>query len=86
MKIDQPRASPRRTTGISGAGLLGLGDGYVEIENVKAAGGVAVGVASNEAQRAGLDEWKRERLLRAGADASVPDYRDLKALEDYLFP
>jgi len=70
---------------LTGAQLLGMGDGYVEIENVKAVGGTAVGVASNESARCGIDEWKRERLIRAGADAIIPDYRNLRELEAYLF-
>ncbi len=70
---------------LHGAELLGMGDGYVEIENVKSVGGTAIGVASNEAERKGIDTWKRERLIRAGADAIVPDYRDLSALKAYLF-
>ena len=74
-----------RDNHLSGARLLGFGDGYVEIENVKAVGGTAIGVASNEAERSGIDAWKRERLLRAGADAIIPDYRDLDALSAYLF-
>lgn len=74
-----------RENQLSGEQLLGFGDGYVEIENVKTVGGTAVGVASNEAERRGIDEWKRERLLRAGADAIVPDYRDMPALTEYLF-
>jgi len=74
-----------RENHLCGEQLLGFGDGYVEIENVKAVGGTAVGVASNEAERRGIDAWKRERLLRAGADAIVPDYRDLPALAAYLF-
>ncbi|HSK68756.1 MAG TPA: HAD family hydrolase, partial [Candidatus Limnocylindria bacterium] len=74
-----------RDNGIPGASLLGFGDGYVEIENVRGAGGVAVGVASNESERHGVDAWKRERLIRAGADAIVPDYRNLRDIEQYLF-
>jgi len=74
-----------RENQLSGEQLLGLGDGYVEIENVKAVGGTAIGVASNEAERCGIDDWKRERLLGAGADAIIPDYRDLPALTNYLF-
>ena len=58
----------------------------MEIENIREAGGYAVGVASNEAQRCGIDEWKRERLIRAGANVIIPDYRDIRALEDHLFP
>ena len=74
-----------RENGLAGEQLLGFGDGYVEIENVKAVGGAAVGVASNEAERRGIDEWKRERLLRAGADAIIADYRGIDALAEYLF-
>ena len=74
-----------RENSLSGERLLGFGDGYVEIENVKGVGGTAIGVASNEAERSGIDAWKRERLLRAGADAIIPDYRDLAALTAYLF-
>ena len=37
---------------VDGSALLGFGDGYVEIQNVKAVGGLAVAVASDEAGRA----------------------------------
>lgn len=60
--------------------LIGFGDGFVEIEEVKRAGGVAVGVASDEKLRTGINDWKRNRLIQAGADVIVPDYRDLDAL------
>jgi phosphoglycolate phosphatase len=53
-----------------------FGDGYVEIEEGKKIGALAVGVASNEAE-GGIDEWKKERLLRAGADMIVPDFADV---------
>lgn len=75
-----------RENHLSGEELLGFGDGYVEIENIREAGGYAVGVASNEAQRCGIDEWKRERLIRAGANVIIPDYRDIQELENHLFP
>lgn len=74
-----------RENQLSGQQLLGFGDGYVEIENVKAVGGTAVGVASDEAARQGIDDWKRDRLIRAGADVIIPDYRSLDELEAYLF-
>jgi phosphoglycolate phosphatase len=64
--------------------LIGFGDGYVEIEELKRVGGVAIGVASDEEHRTGINEWKRKRLLNAGADIIVPDYRDLKALLELL--
>ena len=74
-----------RENDVPGDRLLGFGDGYVEIQNVKQAGGVAVAVASDEAARSGKpDPWKRDRLIGVGADLVVPDYRDWKPLLDYL--
>ncbi|MGM0489975.1 MAG: HAD family hydrolase [Planctomycetota bacterium] len=71
---------------VEGSALLGFGDGYVEIQNVKAAGGIAVGVASDEAERGGTpDAWKRDRLVGVGADIVIPDYRDYRPLLDYLW-
>jgi phosphoglycolate phosphatase-like HAD superfamily hydrolase len=70
---------------LSGEELLGFGDGFVEIEEVKRVGGVAVAVASDEVRRRGVDEWKRQRLIRAGADLVIPDYRRQERLVRYLF-
>ena len=68
-----------------GAELIGFGDGYVEIENIKSVGGFAVGVASDETNRVGVDEWKRNRLINAGADVIIPDYRNISEIETTLF-
>ena len=75
-----------RENGIPGERLLAFGDGYVEIQNTKEAGGLAVAVASDEANNGSgrVDEWKRERLLGVGADVVVADYRDAEALLDRL--
>ncbi len=71
---------------VDGASLLGFGDGYVEIQNVKAVGGTAVAVASDEAGRSGRpDPWKRDRLIGIGADLVIPDFRDWRALVGYLW-
>lgn len=72
--------------GISGRRLLSFGDGYVEIENTKQVGGLAVAVASDEANNGSgrIDEWKRRRLLGVGADAVIPDFREAIGLVDYL--
>jgi phosphoglycolate phosphatase-like HAD superfamily hydrolase len=69
----------------AGEEFLGFGDGYVEIENIKQVGGFAVGVATNEPHCLTVDTWKRERLIRVGADIIIPDYRDLDELESALF-
>lgn len=75
-----------RENAIAGAELVGFGDGYVEIDNIKAAGGTAVAVASDEAGRSGRpDPWKRDRLIGVGADLVIPDYRDWAPLLDYLW-
>lgn len=75
-----------RENRVAGASLLGFGDGYVEIENVKASGGTAVGVASDEAGRSGRpDKWKRGRLVAVGADFVVPDFRESARLVEYLW-
>ena len=75
-----------RDNKLQGSSLLGFGDGYVEIQNVKAAGGTAVAVASDEAARNGKpDPWKRDRLIGAGADVVIPDYHDYQPLLDYLW-
>jgi len=71
-----------RENKISGDQLLAFGDGYVEIENTKEAGGLAVAVASDEAHNGSgrMDAWKRQRLLGVGADVVIPDFRDAEAL------
>jgi phosphoglycolate phosphatase len=70
----------------AGHEFLGFGDGYVEIENVKEVGGVAVGVATDEPDCAGVDAWKRNRLVGVGADFIVPHYGETEALLARLFP
>jgi len=71
---------------VEGASLLGFGDGYVEIQNVKAMGGTAVAVASDEAGRSGQpDQWKRDRLIGVGADLVIPDFRHWRTLIAYLW-
>ena len=71
---------------VPGAKLLGFGDGYVEIQNVKSVGGTAVGVASDEAGRSGRpDAWKRDRLIGVGADMVIPDFQDHAELVDLLW-
>jgi phosphoglycolate phosphatase-like HAD superfamily hydrolase len=75
-----------RENHLDGVALLGFGDGFVEIQNVKAVGGTAVGVATDESGRSGKpDPWKRDRLIGVGADLVIPDYRDYRALLDYLW-
>jgi phosphoglycolate phosphatase len=66
--------------------FLGFGDGYVEIENVKTVGGVAVGVATKEPECLKVDDWKRSRLVGVGADFIIPNYLESARLFQTLFP
>ncbi|HWC95517.1 MAG TPA: HAD family hydrolase [Candidatus Sulfopaludibacter sp.] len=90
--LDDPEAFSKRLLvqkilalpGARGQQLLAFGDGYVEIEEVKQVGGVAVGVATDEPACVVPDEWKRTRLIGAGADYIVPNFTD-EALLPTLF-
>ena len=70
---------------LTGSQLLVVGDGSVEIENAKAVGAIAVGVNSVENNRYQMNADKRGRLLHAGADILIPDFRDGDQLLTYLF-
>ena len=74
-----------RESDFRGDEFLGFGDGFVEIENVKEVGGVAVGAATAEPDCLEVDEVKRRRLIAVGADWIVPHYRDRDALLAALF-
>jgi len=53
---------------------------------VKSVGGIAVGVATDEPDCQRVDEWKRNRLVKVGADYIVPNFLKLRELEQLLFP
>lgn len=69
----------------NGGRIITFGDGPVEMRETVKAGGYAVGIASDEIRRYGLDEKKRERLILAGADVIIPDFSHLGLLTDLLF-
>ncbi|MFB0920253.1 MAG: HAD hydrolase-like protein [Oscillospiraceae bacterium] len=64
--------------------LVSFGDGYVEVELVAKLGGLAIGAATEEAKREGVNEWKRSRLIAAGAYAIIPDFRDTEAIYELI--
>ncbi len=70
---------------LQGCELVTFGDGYVEIENTKEVGGLAVGIASLESGVSGWDLWKKKRLLEVGVDILVPDWQEADLLLAYLF-
>jgi phosphoglycolate phosphatase len=74
------------SSGCRGEDFLGFGDGFVEIENVKEVGGVAVGVATAEPDCIEVDPWKRQRLAGVGADFIIPNFLCRQELLAALFP
>jgi phosphoglycolate phosphatase len=73
-------------TGVKGQEIIGFGDGYVEIEEVKQVGGVTVGVATTEPECRVVDDWKRQRLIGVGANYIVPNFLCHRDLTAALFP
>ena len=74
-----------RELAVTGEALIGFGDGVVETQEVKRAGGVAVGVASCEAGARGVNAAKRATLIAAGADIIIPDYDHAHELLAWLW-
>ena len=75
-----------RENHLQGPELIAFGDGYVEIEDTKTAGGIAIGMATDEANRFGVDAWKRDRLIASGADIIMADFTHFSDLWQYLMP
>ncbi|MBI2421238.1 MAG: HAD family hydrolase [Candidatus Hydrogenedentes bacterium] len=70
---------------LHGSEILAVGDGPVELRNVKAVGGIALGVASDELRGHGWDHSKTARLTKAGADILIPDFTHADELVAFLF-
>jgi phosphoglycolate phosphatase-like HAD superfamily hydrolase len=60
--------------------LLVVGDGQVEISVARKYGGFALGVASTEEPTGSVNKEKREMLIKAGADAIVPDFSNVSEI------
>ncbi len=73
-----------RASAAEGAHIVVFGDGPVEIREARRHGAYAVGLATDELRRHGLDPRKRARLIRAGADIVIPDFSQLDALLAHL--
>ena len=66
------------------AEIVVFGDGPAELREARRRGILAVGVASDEVQRFGLNPEKRSRLIRAGAHVIIPDYAQADTLLSLL--
>jgi phosphoglycolate phosphatase-like HAD superfamily hydrolase len=69
---------------LKGESLLVIGDGKVEIMLGKEAGALTLGAATDEVKRYGVNEIKRQRLIKAGADAITGDFSNENELAEWL--
>ena len=60
--------------------LAVIGDGKVEIMLGREVGALTLGLASDEVKRAGINETKKKRLIRAGAHAIAGDFTDINSI------
>jgi len=60
--------------GLDGSHLAVFGDGPVELRESRRRHGAAIGIASDEIRRYGLNPEKRTRLIKAGAHLLLPDF------------
>jgi rfaE bifunctional protein kinase chain/domain len=70
---------------LQGPELAVFGDGPVEIRECRKRDGIALGVATDEIRRHGLNLEKRTRLVKAGAHIIVPDFSQQDKLIKLLF-
>ena len=66
--------------GLDGSQLAVFGDGPVELRESRKRHGIAIGIASDEIRRYGLDPAKRARLVKAGAHVVMPDFTQAERL------
>ncbi len=73
-----------RENNLQGSQLAVFGDGPVEIRECRKRKGIAIGIASDEIRRHGLNLEKRTRLIKAGAHIVVPDFSQFEKLTNLL--
>ena len=64
--------------------IVVIGDGKVEIMLAKESGALAIGTATDEKQRKGINQQKQQKLIKAGADCITGDFLELDGLLSYL--
>jgi rfaE bifunctional protein kinase chain/domain len=70
---------------LRGPELAVFGDGPVELRECRKRDGLAIGIASDEVRRHGLNPDKRARLIKAGAHLVAPDFSQKDQLLRLLF-
>ncbi|HTP36219.1 MAG TPA: HAD family hydrolase [Candidatus Acidoferrales bacterium] len=84
--LPDPGAFSKRTLAARIPGpIIGFGDGPDETEAVRAAGGVFVGLATDEPECHAIDPFKRRGLIDCGADFIIPNYLCRQSLLPILF-
>ncbi|MFW5986079.1 MAG: HAD family hydrolase [Halanaerobiales bacterium] len=62
--------------------MLIIGDGKVEISLAAEKGIPALGMATDEKDGQGIDKWKKDRLIEAGATAICGDFTDYRKIRE----
>ena len=70
---------------LRGPELAVFGDGPVELRESRKRDGLAIGIATDEVRRHGLNPDKRTRLVKAGVHIVVPDFSQWAELLKLLF-
>lgn len=70
--------------GIQGRELVVIGDGKIEIGLGVEVGAISIGAATDEINRFGINEFKRNKLIKAGANAIIGDFIQYKEIFDWL--
>lgn len=73
-----------RENNLHGDELMVFGDGPVEIKECVKFDGIAIGMATDEVRRYGLNPEKRTRLIRAGAHMIIPDFSQWEKMLECL--
>jgi phosphoglycolate phosphatase-like HAD superfamily hydrolase len=74
-----------RENNLKGSEMLVIGDGPVEIKECRKVNGIAIGIASDEVRRYGLNQEKRSRLIKSGAQIIISDFSQTQELVDLIF-
>ena len=74
-----------RDNKLKGNELVVFGDGPVEMRECRRFDGIAIGIASNEIRRYGMNTEKRARVIKAGAQLLISDFSQYRKLLKLLF-
>lgn len=61
-----------------------IGDGKVEIEIASRIGGKSIGMATEESDSLSINEGKRKKLIKAGANIIIPNFNERERLIDWI--